>query len=184
MNGVNNELLEEMERLKGKFNIDSNTLYQASSIAMKNERHNEIIKKSSMNKDLVGRCFYDIEKPSMFPEMKKFYKVISHQSINEYRVECLTFYEHPFYWFNFQANANLAGDYYLGSFDFESFETEDVMASEIRSKTPISEEEFRTYAIRYVEELLDMPWTARHYRCGSKLPGSKGWDKDEERNND
>ena len=53
----------------------------------------------------VGKCYYEIVKPhnGMFPEMKKYYKIISERCESQYSLSVLTFYEHPYYWFNYRS---------------------------------------------------------------------------------
>ena len=144
--------------------------------------HEELIKKSLKNKDLVGRCFYRYESPGLFPKMKKYYKIISYQSTNEYRVECLTFYEHPTYWFNYKSHlAQQPGDYYLGSFDFSTFRVEDEMARYFLNEDfiEISLDEYNEAIISHAKELVEMPWCANHYRYGNKLPTDPDWPQED-----
>ena len=165
-------------------------------------RHQSIIEQSQKHDYLVGKCFKKRVKPhsGMFPEMWRYYKVISYQSSDQYRVECLEFDEHPTYWFDHQSSAlGMPGDYYLGSFDFYGFWTEDVMANELldtvgnrsmtvmldgkeitlpqRDKyTAITLEEYNNAMMNYTQELSELPWYAEHYRLGGKLPTDEGWE--------
>lgn len=54
----------------------------------------------------VGKCYYMMVKPhgGMFPEMKKYFKIISARGRNEYGMSALTFYEHPLYWFDYNSS--------------------------------------------------------------------------------
>ena len=179
----NEEFLEEINQLYNKYNVDAEDIRNAFSTQIRNETHEKIIETSKSNSDLVGRCFYYRVKPhSMFPEMKRYLKVVSIQSTNEYCVECLCFDEHPTYWFNYKASKiGNAGDYYLGSFNFDSIWTKDVIASSIRRFKEITLDEYNEAMRKYTEELITTPWYAEHYRYGKKMPTDSDWPKKDPR---
>ena len=174
------DIKEALTRLADENNMSLEEIRQELDNSILAERNKECVKTAEGNKDLEGRCFKVAHKPhsGLFPEMCRYYKVISCRSENEYRVECLVFDEHPTYWFEYKACRTLrTGDWYLGSFDFDSFRTEDIMARSIREgMEPISEEEFNDAARKYVEELLITKWTPDHFRFGGKLPTDKNWE--------
>ena len=128
---------------------------------------------------LEGKCFVEMAVPEggMFPSMKRYYKVISARSENEYRVECLVFDEHPLYWFDYKSNmAGVPGDWFLGTFRFESIRTESVMSAEIAMMSEIGRDEFDAAMRRYIGELSVMRWVPDHFRLGGKLPSDPGWE--------
>jgi hypothetical protein len=142
------------------------------------EEEKKLIETTDTNESLIGKCFYTIVKPyhGIFPEMKRFFKVLSNRSNNQYRVECLVFDEHPTYWFKYQMHKeHTIGDYYLGHFDFKSFSTESIMATTLQEMTEISSEEFTIYAYHCAVELLDTEWIPDHYRGGEILPSDPNW---------
>lgn len=172
------ELLNKLKELSKENNISLNDMSRLLGNESKKEQEEQLRDKVNDNKDLVGRYFYRLGHPrsKMFPEMKKFYRVLSNRSENEYRVECLTFYEHPTYWFDYNAHKiGFPGDYYLGNFEFESFVVDSFMAKDIRSLTEISKEEFDSYAKKYLDELLNLEWLEDHYRWGGVLPKDEKW---------
>ena len=164
--------------LKENPELDYNDFINAVNQEAHKMKHEELIKKSLKNKDFVGKCFYRYESPGLFPKMKKYYKIISYQSTNEYRVECLTFYEHPTYWFNHKFHlAPQPGDNYLGSFDFNSYKVENEMAHYFLNKDfiEISLYEYNVALISHAKELAKMPWGTNHYRYRNKLPIDPDW---------
>lgn len=141
----------------------------------------------------VGKCYYIMVKPydGMFPEMKKYFKIISARGSNEYRMSALTFYEHPLYWFDYNSSRiGIPGDYFLGEYEFESIQVEDFEAFCFRFKndygwtnlfindmTEISTEEYNAAMNKYIEELQSMNWVADHYRFGGKMPSDPDWER-------
>ena len=126
----------------------------------------------------------------MFPEMYKYYKVISERSSNEFRMEALTFTEHPTYWFNYQHlhNYNYSlGDYYNGKFGFTSIEVEDypffcysASGGGINFLTEISLEEYNQALDSYIQELKEIKWNPDHCRCGGKFVTDPSFSKVQE----
>ena len=171
---------DEVEQLVSKYDLTYGEVERALHKKIYNLEHIKLIAKVESHKDLVGKCYKYKEAPSaMFPEMYRYIKIISYQSYNERSVECLSFYEHPVYWFDYQAHlGNLPGDYFFGSFDFTAFFTDDIYVDNLAEMTEISEEEFRDAARKYLDELLNLPWCAEHYRFGDILPTDKKWQGD------
>ena len=111
---------------------------------------------AEINKDLVGRYFKD---------SKRYYKILSCQSQNEYKIECLVFSIEPEATFiNSSHKVIQAGDGFLGQFSFSSFETKSIMASVIRDLKEIDKEEFDEAAKNFLSKLLSMEWTATSYK--------------------
>ena len=172
----NIEILNKLKDFSKDNDLSLNELISIINSEYHKESEHEIKEKVAENKDLVGKCFYTIHKVSMFSEMKQFYLVLSNRSSNEYRVECLTFYEHPTYWFCYNSHKiKVPGDHYLGNFKFDSFKTDSFLASNIRKYTEISREEFNSYAKKYLDELLNTNWIEDHYRWGGILPTDEKW---------
>lgn len=143
---------------------------------------------------LVGKCFKARVKPhiGMFPEMWRYYKIISTRAENENRVSALRFDEYPTYWFDYRASEiGRAGDFYFGHYDFDGIIVEglpfycydyDLKGKEyikIGDKlTEISLSEYNTAMILYIDRLQEMEWPADHYRFGKKKPGDPNWEKE------
>lgn len=127
-----------------------------------------------------GRYFVEenhVEDP-MFPAMKKYYKVVSVRSENPYRVECLTFPEVPFYWFDYKdSRVDVPGNWFLGSFRYDGPHTESVMLNNVQQMTAISEEEYASAMREYTERLLKMSWVPDHAREGGKFPDDPAWNR-------
>ena len=141
---------------------------------------------------LVGKCFKARIKPhaGMFPEMWRYYKIISTRAENENRVSVLRFDEYPTYWFDYRASEiGRAGDFYFGHYDFDSIIVEDFPFCyydlkgeghiQIRNElTEISLSEYNTAMILYIDRLQEMEWPADHYRFGGKKPSDPDWEKE------
>ena len=181
-NSDNRNSADEIRQFMDRNGVSSEELYSILKDISRIDSDNRIREKVEKNEDLEGRCFC---KPThfggpRFPEVKKFYKVLSARSENEYRVECLIFTEHPLYWFNYNAHMmGSAGDYYLGRFDFCSFAVESVLADKIREMEEITVEEFNGQACTYLGELLGLKWCPDHCHEGGKLPTDPDWLKKE-----
>lgn len=145
----------------------------------------------------VGKCYKKRVKPcsKMFPEMWRYYKVISERSENEYHMEVLTFDERPTYWFEYQSHYQshkgyLAGDF-LGGFDFSGIHVtnyplfcfnhdRDVPGTYIiDTLTEISIDEYNRAMDNYVKELQGLTWYADHCRFGNTLPTDPDWPRED-----
>ena len=104
----------------------------------------------------------------MFPQMCRYYYVISARSHSQYEVEALYFDEHPTYWFNEKTRI-------LGEYDFYSFEVKSISYNLIKSFKEISESEFLAAAKSYFNEMLLMKWPEDHWRWSNKLPNDPEW---------
>ena len=140
----------------------------------------------SSHKSYVGKCYCGEETLnfSMTPKMKKYYKIISERASNQYEMSALIFYEHPFYWFDYQDHKfGLPGNWYLGNYVFDGIQVENFGAfcvsnrinNNIFDLTPISLDEYNAAMDKYIEELQNMEWPADHYRFGNKLPSDPDW---------
>lgn len=132
---------------------------------------------------VVGKCYRRKVKPDcgMFPEMYRYYKVISPRAENVYRVSCLTFDEKPWYWFRYNSTRfEHSSDHYEGYFEFDGIYVEDIMFHLLTDGTleEISGEEYINACFRYCEILLNLDWCADHYRLGNKLPTDDDWEVD------
>jgi len=182
-----NEVLNYISNLT----VDDATQILSSLKEQERQQNDEIIKKIvNDHSGYVGKCYYKFVKPhgGMFPEMKKYYKVISERASNEYRLSALTFYEHPFYWFNYQSHRiGLPGDWFLGKFDFHGIEVEDFGAfcfgsnniEKINDLVSITIKEYNLAMDEYIKELQSMDWVADHYKYGDKLPSDPDWERND-----
>lgn len=173
------EFKTDIAEIKKKYNVNDSDVSQAFRRVIKDTEHKRIIQKAKENRKYVGKYYVMRTKPrsGMFPEMNRYYKIISCQSSNEYHVEALAFDEHPTYFFNYYSSMiGNPGDYFLGNFSFEGFNVEDIFVQTLLMSTKeISEEEYWSAAEKYLSELREMPWYADHYRYGGKLPTDPGW---------
>lgn len=174
------QLLEQFKRNLNDFLLENHMSETDLKIYLddmsKNRAETRIKDKVNQHTYLEGRCFVKKldGKGTMFPPMHRYYKVLSARSSNEYRLECLIFDEHPTYWFEYQTT-KCAGDYYLGSFEFESFIVDSIMANEIEMMREIPTKEFNEAAKHYLEELLNLKFVNEHYRFGNKFPIDTDW---------
>lgn len=156
---------------KVALNVCKNLLDQASV--------DKIKETVAAHEQFVGRCFVRETKGfnGMFPPMKQFLKCVSARAENEYRVTCLVFNEYPTYWFKYNAHmVGMAGDYFLGDFEFESVYTDTVMVKELKQFTEIAPEDFDDSLRVYTEELIGMKWVCDHYRFGNKRVTDPDWE--------
>ncbi len=174
-------------------NLSQDEVLDILSALRKKEYDNSDRKvRNSVNshKEYVGKCYYKEVQPKngMFPSMKKYYKIISERGSNEYRISALTFYEHPFYWFEYNSHKiAYPGDYFLGEYDFNGIDVEDFGAFcytgnggssiEINELTEISLEEYNLAMNKYIKELQEMEWPSDHWRYGRKLPSDPEWER-------
>lgn len=176
---MSKSILQQIENIAKTNNKSLCDIRNILDTELRDVRNRKIQEMAEANKNLVGKCFvYETEpRHGMFPRMKRYCKVLSHRSENEYRVECLMFYEHPFYWYDQKAHKiQQPGDWYLGEFDFDSFVVESIMAKTIMQRmTEISQKEYDEAAMRYTKALLEIPWCEEHYRFGGKLPIDDSW---------
>ena len=132
------------------------------------------------HKNLVGKCYRRLVKPysGMFPEMYRYYKVISERAENEYTVSCLIFDEVPTYWFEYQAHlAGMIGDYFLGEFEFEPIKVEGIRIDHIKNMEEILPDVFKQNLNSLGNKIAELPWYADHYRFGGKLPTDEDWER-------
>jgi hypothetical protein len=174
--------MEKNEKIKNflkENNISATELKQALENMSKEEEEEEIKEIINSNKKFVGRYFVKNNvKKSMFPPMKKYYKIISERAENEYRVSCLVFDEFPTYWFGYISHkSSVPGDYLNGSFDFTGIKTESIMTININSLTEITEEEYNKALKKYIERLIKLEWPAEHYHFGAIMPSDPQWKK-------
>ena len=136
------------------------------------------------NSHLVGKTYRKKVSPShgMFPQMYRYYKVISERSDDSLSVSCLIFDEKPHYWFEYQAHKlHMTGDYHLGYFEFCPIWIDSVrVKNAIRVKgiedlEEIDADLFDAEMDKLVARIKEMDWVADHYRFGGKLPDDEGW---------
>ena len=98
------EFMADIAALKEKYNVGKSDVSQAFRQVIKDTEHKRIIQKANENKKYVGKYYVHRVEREMFPEMNRYYKIISCQSSNEYHVEALAFDEHPIYFFNYHSS--------------------------------------------------------------------------------
>lgn len=174
--------LEEVLKVLHENNVSARDLKHYLEEAVKTDADKELRQKVEANRYLEGKCFVcTTEVDPMFPPMKRYLKVISAQACTEYRVSVLTFPEHPFYWFDYKSSKiGNAGDYFLGNFDFTGIEVTDIMIDNLftpslKNFSEISLDEYNEALLQFTKELIELPWTADHYRFGNKLPTDPEW---------
>ena len=176
-----NELMDEIESLPEDDVLK--LLTEVNNRKNKNEKE-RIRNVVESHKSYVGKCYYRIGKYSeMFPEMKKYYKIISERGSNELHLSALTFFEHPMYWFEYQMSLqNRPGNFYFGYYDFKGIEVDDFGAfcrgnngDVINDFVEISLERYNEAMNKYIKELQEMKWPADHYNLGGKLPSDPDW---------
>lgn len=171
----------DIEKLKQFAEENNTTLLQIEQIIKQQdieERNEKYREQYKMNQIYLGRYFKRKINPhyGMFPEMDRFYKVISYRTLDYREVECLVFDEHPTYWFEFSEYPNFHSKYYVGEFEFDSFIVEDIDVNALKDMKEIKEGEWLYQAHAYLNEMLDMKWVEDHYRYGGKLPSDMDWE--------
>ena len=140
---------------------------------------------------LVGKCFKTRIQPhsKLFPEMWRYYKIISARANNEYRVSALRFDEYPTYWFDYKmSKIGHPGDFYFGHYEFTSIVIEDFpfFCDDWKTKgetkvgdklIEISLTEYNEAMNKYIERLQKLNWPADHYRYGNKMPTDEEWER-------
>ena len=172
-----NDFKQQFSELLKKNNLSASEALQILKNENLENEDEEIKKIVESHENLVGKCFVTTTIQTLFPIMKRYIKVISARSENPYRVECLCFEEHPTYWFDYQSHKmRFAGDYYLGTFEFDSIVVDSLMADVVMKMDPISTEEYNNAMRQYIEELTEMKWSCDHYRMGNKMPSDVNWE--------
>lgn len=177
---MNENVLENFKVFCVENNVAPNNiswLLKKSEIDTENQK---IRQKVSENDVYVGRCFKKKVKPyhEMFPEMWRYYKVVSSRASTHHSVSCLIFDEVPWYFFDYQhQRQNLAGNYYMGEFDFRGIWTDSILKNKIDTYTEIEEDEYNIALHNYTQELIDMKWCADHWRSGGVLPSDDEWER-------
>ena len=179
-----NSLIKKLKNFCKYNNVEFDDLLIEIRHEQKEQENKEMREAAARNKQLVGKCFRRRVKPrsGMFPEMYRYYKVVSEQAVNSCCVSCLTFDEEPYYWFEYQAHkAGFPGDFFLGEFDFTPICVKSKLLTTFRltGVEEISEDEFNTALSCLGQKIAEMPWSAEHYRYGGKLPTDEGWIKKE-----
>lgn len=145
-----------------------------------NEQLRDALKKNS---EYVGKCFQQEVEPfhKLFPKIKRFYKVLSERSSNEYRVACLIFDQHIHYWFETNYHkVKQVGDYILGEFSFNPIWTDSIMVKDLKTFKEISIEEYNEGLKSLTNELINTKFTPNHYRFGGILPSDSRWEIEED----
>lgn len=155
-------------------------LTQAIKYQIKEQEELELRAAIRSHIKLVGKCYKTRVKPKdgLFPEMWKYYKIISERASSEYCVSALTFNEFPVYWFNYQMSKTFrVGDYYCGEYDFESIIIENLNLYNDNDFIEISLKEYNEAMNLYIKRLQMLNWPADHYRLSGALPGEEKWER-------
>ncbi len=175
---------EELNKLCENYDIRIKDLVHMLNGEEKQKEEQELRDKVAKNSHLVGKTYREKITPyhGMFPEMYRYYKVISERSLDSASVSCLIFDEKPHYWFEYQAHKlHFTGDYHLGEFYFSPIWIDSVRvkntigAKGIESLEEIDAELFDSEMDKLVAMIKEIDWVADHYRFGGKLPGDEGW---------
>lgn len=161
----------------------SDILYENNQKVYEQRMHNAV----DENKHLVGTAYRERVKPDdgIFPEMYRYYKVISERSSSEDRVSCLVFDEKPYYYFLYQNEhpdgwRYKPGDDYLGRFDFCPVWVEEIPVENGFEKFKVIEATlFDSEFESMWKKISDLEWIPDHARSG-KLPEEDGWRISEE----
>ena len=159
-----NNFVEELQNLCNKYNINAKDLANRVNTEVEKSKDDQLKERALKNKKLVGKCFVE-ETKSKYDngiKLKRFLKVISYQSLNENRVECLVFEEYPTYTFKYQTHLlPQPGDYFLGFYNFISFEISSFFASDFKNMKEISLEEYNKALMGYAQKLASEEWTIK-----------------------
>lgn len=141
--------------------------YRTSEMVHKQNIMRETVEK---NKFLVGKFFKTRKENS--EEGRRYIKIISARAIDEYKVSCLTFTEHPTYEYSYTDRKLFSKEpHYEGVFDFPGIFTNCELTRNFTNdenivdypwKEPfyeeISEREYMTAFDNWCHELMHMKW--------------------------
>ena len=179
---------EDLNKLCENYGIRVKDIVHMVNNEEQEKAEKELRDRIAENSRLVGKTFRKTIKPyhKLFPEMYRYYKVVSERSDDDLSVSCLVFDEKPHYWFEYQTHRSyMAGDYQLGHFEFCPIWIDSVrIKNAIRVKGIEDMEEidadlFDSEMDKLVARIKEMDWVADHYRFGGKLPTDEGWERKE-----
>ena len=180
MEEINSKTIEEIIKLP---HHDFEKLIKKIKDQRHTEEKKELRKKMENYSDLIGKCF-KIKKQldTSFPEMWRYYKIISPRAKDSQCVSVLCFDEHPTYWFSYYTSkTGRPEDYYLGNYIFSGIEVENFPFFypyfEKTALTEITLEEYNKAMNSYISELQKIKWPADHWRRGGKLPSDSEWEE-------
>lgn len=146
----------------------------------RDRQEEELRSKVKSHQQYVGKCYRKTVQPhcGMLPPQHRCFKVVSARASNEYRVSVLVVDEVPTYWFGYNEHrVGCAGDYFLGQFDLTSPHIDEVLCGDLVKPgagfREVSEAEFNA------AQVVDMKFSADHYRFGGKTPFDEGWNNEE-----
>ena len=144
-------------------NCDEKTLKKISQYCdnyFREKTTREQDEKYVKNSKYVGKCYVLNTKNG-----KRFYKVISVKSNNQFRISCLVFDENPSAKFHPLFQKAIPHHDNEGTIHFEGIYVEDIMIKKtfmcvaIEDMTEISEGEWRYALQRYINQLIDFDWS-------------------------
>jgi hypothetical protein len=170
------KLLKNINQLCQDNDISENELINIIKKDKETKGEKLLKEKVENNKKYVGKCYRELVKVGMFPQMYRYYKVISERSLYKDFVSCLIFDEFPYYWFNYKSHLyHQKGDYFLGEFDFTPIWIDSIALISLKNLEKIDLDDYEYTFHRMMYAIDDMPWVADHYRFGGKLPFDKDW---------
>ena len=175
-------LEKDFELFCQEHNVTPQSITWMINRAKDKAEEDKIRNKVAENKVFTGRCYKKRVKPyhGMFPEMWRYYKVVSERASTPSLVTCLVFDELPWYFFDYPMHKmHCVGDYFLGTFDFRGIQTDEILTTKFETYTEIDEDEYNLALHNYTQELIDMKWYPDHYRMGGKLPSDDDWERKE-----
>ena len=179
---------KDLNELCEIYGVRPKDIVQMINNSEKQKAEEELRDRVTENSHIVGKTYRKKVNPKhgMFPEMYRYYKVISERSDDSPSVSCLIFDEKPYYWFEYQAHKlHMTGDYHLGHFEFCPIWVDSVRVKNaiqvkgIEDMEEIEPDMFDSEMDKLVTGIKEMNWVADHYRYGGKLPDDEGWKRDE-----
>ena len=173
-----NEIMADVDAIIKKHGITAETLHYALDKIRREEEVADLKEVIKTYEPFLGKCYCELtDDDEMFPPMYKYLKVVNVVRGKE-RVECLVFYEHPTYWFDYDTfNSSQTLSYKTGKFEFTSVEVEPVDTWYFANPyvKEITPEQYGQAMERYYKELIEMPWYTEHYRFGGVFPSDPKW---------
>ena len=157
---MSKNITKKLQKFMEENNISESDIRNEIDSKKRIKNHEKMKKETEKNKKFIGKCYVATTNDKLlglsfepneklFPTQKIYIKIISNIASSIYKVQCLTFTEHPVYWFDYQAHKMFhEGDYFLGHFKFESFEIKEILTTNINSLTEISNEEFEKQMLK------------------------------------
>jgi len=179
MTTVAENMINDINELIKKYDTTAEMFHYALEHIRRKEHNNNILEVLEEQKALLGKCYCDTMNcdNAMFPPMRRYLKVINVID-GKGLIECLCFYEHPVYWFEYDdRDSTTTVSYKTGRFQFDSVTVEEMHSWEVGDPkmieiTPLDYEKAMGF---YFQELIKLPWCTEHTRYGGVLPSDPKW---------